>query len=336
MDPSLVKFFKIFSLALDVFLFLTGPIYILVLLALWKNRKEEVLKHAFFKLMISIGIADVGTMLNLFFTIRLAQWGLVPELFIWLGGRSSRLSTTLVFFFANSQALMVLIVAINRYTAYMVPLRHRQLWQDGKLLLWSIVGVWIIALISIIPVVFIFEYQIYISPVDNRTIYFQWVNADDYFYYSIPSAFIGRPLIAISVFILYGNIFFTAFRKYRQGSRAKTETEKAVLNMAIIGFLHCIGLAIAIFFFIAEEIAWTVFKYNLFDVQIVSFIGTLGYTLFSAVNPYALLIFSQPTRHHFFKMYRIPTSVSFYKRKNLINVAESAHVETRIAQQVKP
>ena len=113
----------------------------------------------------------------------------------------------------NSKMCLSAIVYRDALCEIAARIIEFQLWQDGKLLLWSIVGVWIIALISIIPVVFIFEYQIYISPADNRTIYFQWVNADDYFYYSIPSAFIGRPLIAISVFILYGNIFFTAFRK---------------------------------------------------------------------------------------------------------------------------
>lgn len=79
MDPISAMVFKIAMFFLDAFVFITVPIYILVLITLWKNRRDYTLKHAFFKLMISIGIADIGTILNMILTVRLAQYGWVAE-----------------------------------------------------------------------------------------------------------------------------------------------------------------------------------------------------------------------------------------------------------------
>uniref|UniRef100_A0A914WXN2 G-protein coupled receptors family 1 profile domain-containing protein n=1 Tax=Plectus sambesii TaxID=2011161 RepID=A0A914WXN2_9BILA len=126
MEWFLAQLFTFLAFALDMAMFITTPIYILVLITLWKNRNEETLKHAFFKLMISVGIADVGTILNIFFTIRLAEWGWAPQIFIWLGGMSSRIANTCKSFFGTSQSLGVLVVALNRYTAFMIPLRHQK------------------------------------------------------------------------------------------------------------------------------------------------------------------------------------------------------------------
>ena len=54
----------LFGLAFDIITFATLPLYILVLVTLIKFRKDETLKHSFFALMISIGIADIGTILE--------------------------------------------------------------------------------------------------------------------------------------------------------------------------------------------------------------------------------------------------------------------------------
>uniref|UniRef100_A0A914V7X7 G-protein coupled receptors family 1 profile domain-containing protein n=1 Tax=Plectus sambesii TaxID=2011161 RepID=A0A914V7X7_9BILA len=180
------------------------------------------------------------------------------QIFVWLGGISSRIANICKYLFGNSQALGVLVVAVNRYTAFMMPLRHKQLCRDGKLLTWSIAGSWIIAFLSIIPIMFIFEYKIYISEDDptNRTIFLQWTNPTHLLCYALPVIIIGKGLIILFVFIFYGIIFAVTFKTRRSTARAATKAEKAALNMSIVGFAHCIGLAIALIFFIAQEIAW--------------------------------------------------------------------------------
>uniref|UniRef100_A0A914XG54 G-protein coupled receptors family 1 profile domain-containing protein n=1 Tax=Plectus sambesii TaxID=2011161 RepID=A0A914XG54_9BILA len=231
-------------------MFITTPVYILLLITLWKNRNEETLKHAFFKLMMSIGIADVGTILNIFLTFRLAEWGWVPQIFIWLGGMSARIAMIGTNLFSIAQVLGILVVAVNRYTAFMMPLRHQ---------------------------------------------------------------------------------------KSRKSARVATNVEKAALNMSIVGFVHCIGLAISVYFFIAQEISWFGFHYNLVDIVVITFVNNLGNNLFSAINPYALLIFSKPVRTQFFKMYHIPMiSIPFSGKTNVVSLGgESARAVGQIDKNIE-
>jgi hypothetical protein len=96
------------------------------LITLRKNRNEETLKSPFFKLMFSLGIADVGMMFTLLLGTDLAASGLVPEVFIFLGSLSARLFNIGLYGFGSAQDFGVLFVALNRFTAYLVPMKHSQ------------------------------------------------------------------------------------------------------------------------------------------------------------------------------------------------------------------
>jgi hypothetical protein len=94
------------------------------LITLRKNRNDETLKSPFFKLMFSLGIADVGMMFTLLLGRDLAASGLVPEVFIFLSSLSARFFNIGAYGFASAQNFGVLFVALNRFTAYLVPLKH--------------------------------------------------------------------------------------------------------------------------------------------------------------------------------------------------------------------
>ena len=126
MDYIISQLFWWMAFILDLVMFATLPIYILLIITLWKQRKDEILKSAFFKLMISVGIADIGTIISIFLTTRLALYGWVPQIFIWLGGTGARITNIFSFFFSFAQTCGVFIVAINRYTAFRMPLRHEK------------------------------------------------------------------------------------------------------------------------------------------------------------------------------------------------------------------
>uniref|UniRef100_A0A914WIN3 Uncharacterized protein n=1 Tax=Plectus sambesii TaxID=2011161 RepID=A0A914WIN3_9BILA len=57
---------------MDIIMFFTIPLYILVLITIIKNRNDEWLKHSFFTLMISTGIADICRILTLLLFSKLA------------------------------------------------------------------------------------------------------------------------------------------------------------------------------------------------------------------------------------------------------------------------
>ncbi len=108
----------------NIIMVITIPIYIMYLITLRKNRNEETLKSPFFKLMFSLGIADVGVMFTLLLGADLAASGLVPEVYIFLGNLSARLFNIGCYGFGLAQNFGVLFVALNRFTAYLVPMKH--------------------------------------------------------------------------------------------------------------------------------------------------------------------------------------------------------------------
>jgi hypothetical protein len=114
----------VLQLLSNMFMVITVPIYIMYLITLFKNRKNETLKAPFFKLMFSIGIADIGMIVSLIMGNTLAASGLVPEVFIFLGGLSARLYNIGLYGFGFAQNIGVLLVAFNRYSAYMLPMKH--------------------------------------------------------------------------------------------------------------------------------------------------------------------------------------------------------------------
>jgi hypothetical protein len=126
MDYVTSQIFWWMAFILDLVMFATLPIYILLIIMIWTHRKEDTIKNSFFKLMISVGIADIGTIITLFLTTRLALYGWVPQIFISLGGTAARLTNILSGFFSSAQCFNVFVVAINRYTAYRMPSRHQK------------------------------------------------------------------------------------------------------------------------------------------------------------------------------------------------------------------
>src|SRR4051812_48547805 len=104
-EMALRDFLQLLS---NIFMVITVPIYIMYLITLRKNRNDETLKSPFFKLMFSVGIADVGMIFILIMGNTLAGSGFVPEVFIFLGGLSARLSNIGIYGFGLAQTIGVL------------------------------------------------------------------------------------------------------------------------------------------------------------------------------------------------------------------------------------
>jgi hypothetical protein len=112
---------------LYIFVLATIPVYIMIIITIAKNRKDEVLKHAFFDLMISVGVADLGRIFCTISGSTLPRKGWVPQFYIWLGSDLSvRLSFAGLFSFGRAQLFGVFVVALNRFTAYALPMRHNR------------------------------------------------------------------------------------------------------------------------------------------------------------------------------------------------------------------
>jgi hypothetical protein len=114
------------SLISDIASFCTVPIYITIIYILVKYRKDENLKSSFFTLIISVGAADIGRVIFMFFGNKLAGYGWLAEVYMAIGPLASRLNAIFAFFFGAAQAIGVFLIACNRFTAYVFPIKHRK------------------------------------------------------------------------------------------------------------------------------------------------------------------------------------------------------------------
>lgn len=71
-----------------------------------------------------LGLAGLGQLFTVLLGNTLASSGLVPGFYIWMGGLSSRLNFCAIYGFGFAQTFAVTMIAINRFTAYLFPLRH--------------------------------------------------------------------------------------------------------------------------------------------------------------------------------------------------------------------
>uniref|UniRef100_A0A914XFC9 G-protein coupled receptors family 1 profile domain-containing protein n=1 Tax=Plectus sambesii TaxID=2011161 RepID=A0A914XFC9_9BILA len=282
------------GIALDVAMYLTLPVYVVILTLLIKNRKDETLGSAFFSLMTSVGIADALKILTFAFGPKLASYGWIPQWFFLFGDNYARWYNVSTMLCSGVQIVGALEIAFNRFTAYILPFKHVQIWEGsrGKRLVWfCIILQWLAGLAGALPLLHptigfrtIWDYH----SSDNRSVYLLWRDHWDDAYNRIVLYPMKIP-IGIIIFILYLIIFGVALVKQTRGSAASTVKEVLALKMAVVGLLSTCGLFIYIVtIVISEQI----------DLQssIFFFFYNAGNNLFAAVHPYALLIFSKSFR----------------------------------------
>ncbi len=104
------------------FVLISIPFYILFLLTLVVNRKKEPFNSHFFRLTVSLGIADIATVIHSYIFIRMPGWGCPYwfwTFFIKYGPDGTFLpyyAMSLQFSLGLAQHLGVLLIGINRLT----------------------------------------------------------------------------------------------------------------------------------------------------------------------------------------------------------------------------
>lgn len=116
-------------------------------------------------------------------------------------------------FALNADIKMIRSIAIDRSRYHRIILQENmiivfQIWTD-TLTRNFIVIQWILAFILIIPVAFIYQFNICIDQ-DNRTIYFQWTKAEENALYSTVVAGLIAGVMMILIVVIYATIFTVA------------------------------------------------------------------------------------------------------------------------------
>uniref|UniRef100_A0A914WYI4 G-protein coupled receptors family 1 profile domain-containing protein n=1 Tax=Plectus sambesii TaxID=2011161 RepID=A0A914WYI4_9BILA len=261
----------------NFFLLFTLPIYVLFLLTLIKYRKDKDLKHGFFRLLLSNGVADILEIIMVLLGSNLAASGLMPQLFIWMGDLFVKIYFPVSRGVNAAQCVGALWIAVNRLTALHFPFSYNRIW-TSKVTFIFIIGFQLLAVVAYTFYLAITNTFSICVQSDNKTIVFAVVGS----YPSIPVS----PAVIISFFLLmtYSFIFLAAFFKKLQ-RKEWTVKERAALKMTAAGFVICCAL-----------ISSTIFS-RFFRNDIV---GAFGLTIFISSTPYSLLIFSSVVRTRFF------------------------------------
>lgn len=108
------------------FMIITIPVYVLFLITLQINRRDEMLKSSFYKLLFSVGIADIGQILALLGGNILARSGFATDFLLSLGSAYCRYDSFATALLSLTQVHGITLIGINRMTAYLFPIRHSQ------------------------------------------------------------------------------------------------------------------------------------------------------------------------------------------------------------------
>uniref|UniRef100_A0A914XHM9 G-protein coupled receptors family 1 profile domain-containing protein n=1 Tax=Plectus sambesii TaxID=2011161 RepID=A0A914XHM9_9BILA len=253
---------------------ITLPIYLLFVAVLIKNRHEPVLSSSFFRILVSLGIADIASMLNTLFLFRLpSRWALLVPPLLRTGQVGVKVANVGLWALMAVQHIGVFLLALNRFMAYLTPIRYRLMWTE-RTTAKAIILQWTLGFAFSIPVL-IFEQNHY-SP-DNQTLFYQWADADTlgaYFNWSI------GIIVALSLVLsmMYATIFVKAYKTsqmIRACSMKTPDSERIAFRMTQSGFLSTVTIILLSVLIIARQISWFVLKVAM-DVNVFYF---LFYTL---------------------------------------------------------
>uniref|UniRef100_A0A914XFX2 G-protein coupled receptors family 1 profile domain-containing protein n=1 Tax=Plectus sambesii TaxID=2011161 RepID=A0A914XFX2_9BILA len=262
----------------NFFLLFTLPVYVLFLLTLIKYRKDKELKHAFFRLLLSNGLADILQIIMVLLGYNLAASGLVPQLFIWMGDLFVKIYFPVSRGVNVAQCVGALWIAVNRLTALHFPFSYDRIWTSKVTFIFIIAFQWFASVaLTLNLVIAANTYSLRVKP-DNKTIEFVVTGP----FYTTPVS--PAVISSFCLLMIYSFIFLAAFFKTLQ-RKEWTVKERAALKMTAAGFVICSAL-----------ISSTIFS-RFFRNDIV---GAFGLTIFISSTPYSLLIFSSAVRNRFF------------------------------------
>uniref|UniRef100_A0A914WUK1 Vomeronasal type-1 receptor n=1 Tax=Plectus sambesii TaxID=2011161 RepID=A0A914WUK1_9BILA len=189
-------------------LLFTLPIYVLFLLTLIKYRKDKDLRHGFFRLLLSNGLADILEIIMVLLGSNLAVSGLMPQLFIWMGDLFVKIYFPVSRGVNAAQCVGALWIAVNRLTALHFPFSYDRIW-TSKVTFIFIIGFQLLAAVAYTFYLAITNTFSICVQSDNKTIVFAVVG-------SYPSIPLQR--------------------------KEWTLKERAALKMTAAGFVICCGL----------------------------------------------------------------------------------------------
>uniref|UniRef100_A0AC34QH22 Pseudouridine synthase RsuA/RluA-like domain-containing protein n=1 Tax=Panagrolaimus sp. JU765 TaxID=591449 RepID=A0AC34QH22_9BILA len=171
----------------------------------------------------------------IFFTIffKLPVYGFIPSNIF--QGRLSGIPIMGINYFSHVQAIGIIGIALNRFTAVFSPVRHRDHWWKPVRLRIFVILMWIVPILAIIPICFT-KIKVVIN--ENGVVFFS-ENSGFQKWYFLGIAILDGAVVNILVGLIYISIFF----KIRTHVHIKKPKE-LTLRLASSAFLIFIGYSV--------------------------------------------------------------------------------------------
>uniref|UniRef100_A0A914E4F9 Serpentine receptor class gamma n=1 Tax=Acrobeloides nanus TaxID=290746 RepID=A0A914E4F9_9BILA len=134
---------------------------------------------------------------------------------------------------------IVIVLAVNRYTAVMCPVRYRTMWTTKKTNLIFLM-IWVFIVVTHMPVVLYADFFSGIDCYDTTNLYYFYSSATNYWnnYYGY------ADLILTAVTLIPSLILYTITGRFilkNLQQFASNEKKMIVLKLTIISFFVCLG-----------------------------------------------------------------------------------------------
>uniref|UniRef100_A0A914XRN4 G-protein coupled receptors family 1 profile domain-containing protein n=1 Tax=Plectus sambesii TaxID=2011161 RepID=A0A914XRN4_9BILA len=294
-------------------------VYLFIMFVIIKNRKNEDMQSSFFKLWISLGVADCLHFIHSYTLMRLPLLGVFHDFY---QANDSGVIPVFALLFSHylfqTQLFGNLLFAINRYTAVAYVTKHELIWTNGYRLL-IIIGVqWLLPLITVGQIA---RQNVVFTPLppDNVSLLLS-VSPHDFVVNSIVASFVALfVMVSCAFFYIAAVVRYVTYKKNVISSslKKKNNSEMRLLAAAIIVF-------ISMAFYSIYQICLGVFSF-LEKGDIVNTVISQWYLIndvFAMINPWSLLLTCSSIRRHLWRAVGVKQSQ---------NAAVSAQTDTALA-----
>ncbi|KAF8362087.1 hypothetical protein PRIPAC_89010 [Pristionchus pacificus] len=211
-----------FVITSEVLMYGTLPLHARLLYVLLRPSSKKDLDKSFHTLMINTTIANLLFSLDVCLILEPSASGIFFDFYNMMGpyfAKVELIKTTVLLFIGD---IIHLLLAINRFSAIAIPLRHQKWWQ-GNTLRWFCVAMWTGAALFCIPLLLpgstahTIEVNLYSKPSVEYTFLGNY-----YTIYSMGCSF-GGAIIEIAAILFYIAMLFkfSKFSKYTQSGAAE-------------------------------------------------------------------------------------------------------------------
>uniref|UniRef100_A0A914VJC6 G-protein coupled receptors family 1 profile domain-containing protein n=1 Tax=Plectus sambesii TaxID=2011161 RepID=A0A914VJC6_9BILA len=264
------------------------PFYLLLMVACVKFRHQEPFSSSFFVLTFSQGMADLLMIVTLFLLLKPPIcYGLFTDVYLSHPLILGQLQAFFSMGICSLQHISLLLIALNRFTAVCIPMRHNKIWKRSTITV-VIILQWSIPTLLYAPI-FSFDVQ-FVEIANSSKLGLSYGNQQVLsIYYTIGFVTILTTVIACSV--LYA-LQFLVMWKQRSRSGVISSEARIEFRMAIMGAIIFVISSCYLFFLITSIVAPSILQ-TAFDLVWLYFLAT---AIMSSVNPFIIIGMSKKVR----------------------------------------